>query len=184
MRYLGPAYALTHRLIDANDLLHEAIERTTAHGLLGMRIWSSGALGVVQTLSAPMDKARQTLLSTFELAEQHGFRPVQALVMRSLGSLHEKSGDSETAEKHYRRAILLSDELGMRPELAHARLSLAMLLRRAGRRDEAAKLHASFHDLRCAMGFTTRVRNEGTPKAGVEPHSLPPRPEASRALHQ
>jgi class 3 adenylate cyclase/tetratricopeptide (TPR) repeat protein len=181
MRYLGPAYALTHRLIDANDLLHEAIERTTAHGLLGMRIWSSAALGAVQTSSAAIDKARQTLLNAFELAEQHRFRPVQAIVMRSLGILHEKCGDSETAEQHYRRAILLSDELGMQPELAHARMVLAMLLRRVGRRDEAAKLQASFHDSRRAMGFTT---NEAAPKQGIEPRSLPPRPQASHALHR
>lgn len=161
MRYLGPSYAFADRLIDANDLLHEAIERTTAHGLLGMRIWSSAALGVVQTLSGAADKARQTLLDTLQLAEKHGFFPVQALLLRSLGSLHEKNGDYDPAEKYYRRAILLSEELGMRPVSAHARLDLATLLNRIGRPEEARKAQASARDLRHTMGLVHQATDEG-----------------------
>lgn len=136
MRYLGPAYALTGRLVDANDLLHEAIERTTAHGLLGMRIWSNAALAEVQLLSAATEKCRQTLLSTLELAKQQSFRPVQARLSRVLGRLHEKSNDDAEAEQCYRSAVLLSDELGMRSNSHAARRELATLLHRYGRGDE------------------------------------------------
>jgi len=183
MRYLGPAYAFAGRLIDANDLLHEAIERATSHGLLGMRIWSSAALGVAQTLSGATDKARQTLLETFELAQQHGFRPVQALLMRSLGSVHEKNGDSKAAERYYRQAILIADELGMRPVSAHARLDMAVLLGGLGREEEAQTMRASARDLRRAMGLAGKARDEATPPANPDPHSPPPRPPASRALY-
>jgi tetratricopeptide (TPR) repeat protein len=138
MRYLGPAYALTGRLVDANDLLHEAIERTTAHGLLGMRIWSNAALAEVQLLSAATAKCRETALSTLELAKQHSFRPVQARLSRVLGRLHEKSNDDVEAEQSYRAAVLLSDELDMRPNSHAARRELAILLHRNGRGGEAS----------------------------------------------
>jgi class 3 adenylate cyclase/tetratricopeptide (TPR) repeat protein len=162
MRYLGPAYALAGRLVDANDLLHEAIERTTAHGLLGMRIWSSAALASVQMLSSALAKARETSLSTLELAGRHGFRPVQAQLMRLLGNLHERGGNDEVdeAEQWYGRAILLSDELGMRPEAAYARRDLARLLRRAGRNEEAELQETSTQDLRRAMGLGGQARHE------------------------
>jgi tetratricopeptide (TPR) repeat protein len=162
MRYLGPAYAMSGRLVDANDLLHEAIERTTAHGLLGMRIWSSAALASVQMLSSALAKARETSLSTLELAGRHGFRPVQAQLMRLLGNLHERggSGEADEAEQWYGRAILLSDELGMRPEAAYARRDLARFLRRAGRNEEAELQETSTQDLRCAMGLIGQARHE------------------------
>jgi tetratricopeptide (TPR) repeat protein len=133
MRYLGPAYAMAGRVVDANDLLHEAVERTTAHGLLGMRIWSSAALAEVQLLSAATAKSRETLLTTLELAEQHGFRPVRARLTRLLGRLHETIGDEVEAEQCYRRAILLFDELCMNPNSDAARRDLAILLHRDGR---------------------------------------------------
>jgi tetratricopeptide (TPR) repeat protein len=166
MRYLGPAYALSGRLVDANDLLHEAIERTTAHGLLGMRIWSSAALASVQMLSSALTKARETSLSTLELAGQHGFRPVEAQLMRLLGNLDERDGSAraDEAEQWYRRAILLADELGMRPEAAYARRDLARLLRRAGRNEEAELQEAAAQDLRRAMGLIGQTKQEERPK--------------------
>jgi class 3 adenylate cyclase/tetratricopeptide (TPR) repeat protein len=162
MRYLGPAYAMSGRLVDANDLLHEAIDRTTAHGLLGMRIWSSAALASVQMLSSALTKARETSLSTLELAGQYGFRPVEAQLMRLIGNLHERSRDdhADEAEQWYRRAILLSDELGMRPEAAQSRRDLARFLRRCGRSEEAGLQEAAAQDLRRAMGLIGQVRHE------------------------
>jgi tetratricopeptide (TPR) repeat protein len=162
MRYLGPAYALSGRLVDANDLLHEAIERTTAYGLLGMRIWSSAALASVQMLSSALTKARETSLSTLELAGQYGFRPVEAQLMRLLGNLDERDGSAQVdeAEQWYRRAILLSEELGMRPEAAYARRDLARFLRRAGANEEAELQEAAAQDLRRAMGLIGQAKQE------------------------
>jgi tetratricopeptide (TPR) repeat protein len=147
MRYLGPAYAMTGRLVDANELLHEAIERSTAHGLLGMRMWSNAALAEIQLQGAAPAESRQTLVGTLELAEQHGFRPVQARLMRLLGRLEERSGNELEAERCYRRSIMLSEELQMRPTLDSARRDLAMLLQRNGRSEEAPRQPAKAQHL-------------------------------------
>jgi len=159
-RYLGRAYALIGRLEEANDLLHEAIERTTAQGLLGVRLWSRAALALVQ-LRSSTSEARNTLLSTLELARQYSFRPLQAQLMRLIGNLHSRSDDrtSDSAEQWYRRAIQLSDELGMRPEAANARRDLALVMRRAGRGEEAALHQTSAIDLRRSMGMAPRTKN-------------------------
>jgi class 3 adenylate cyclase/tetratricopeptide (TPR) repeat protein len=167
MRYLGPAYAMSGRLVDANDLLHEAIERTTVHGLLGMRIWSSAALAWVQILSSAFAKARDTASSTLEIAGQHGFRPVEAQLMRLLGNVHERSETvrADEAEQWFRRAVLLSDELGMRPEAAYARRDLARVLRRVGRNEEAELQEISAQNLRRAMGLVGQARPAEPAKA-------------------
>jgi class 3 adenylate cyclase/tetratricopeptide (TPR) repeat protein len=165
MRYLGPAYAMTGRVAEANDLLQEAIERTKAHGLIGMRIWSSAALASVQVTSTVIPKAIETLLGTLELADQYGFRPVRAQLMRLLGNLHEKGGNgpADRAEEWYRSGIQLSCELGMRPEAAYAIRDLSQFLRRVGRNEEATIQQAAAKDLRRAMGLINLTQIEEGP---------------------
>jgi class 3 adenylate cyclase/tetratricopeptide (TPR) repeat protein len=132
-RYLGRAYALTGRLQEARDLLRGTIDRTAASGLLGMRLWSSAALGLAEMLAAA-EPARETLMTTLESARRYGFRPLQAHLMRLIGNLDAmKTGqDPESADTWYQRAIRMADELGMRPEAAQARRDLATWLQRAG----------------------------------------------------
>ena len=135
-RYLGRAYALTGRLEEAQELLRDAIERTTAAGLLGMRLWSSAALGLTEILTSA-DSARDTLTSTLDGARRHGFRPLQAHVMRLLGSSHATNGSLEEAEPWFRRAIRLAEELGTAPEAVLAQRELSALRSRNDRPDPA-----------------------------------------------
>jgi class 3 adenylate cyclase/tetratricopeptide (TPR) repeat protein len=163
MRYLGRAYVLTGRLGDARELLREALERTTAQGLLGMRLWSSAAMALVQLRSSAITEARETLFATLELARQYGFRPLQANLMRLIGNLHDWGGERQpdVAEPWYRRAIVLADELGMRPEAAQARRDIAISLYRAGRGEEAALYETEVRHLNIAMGLVVPVEQVG-----------------------
>jgi class 3 adenylate cyclase/tetratricopeptide (TPR) repeat protein len=167
MRYLGRAYALTGRLDEARGLLQEAIERTTAQGLLGMRLWSCGALALVQMRASAMTEAGKTLFGTLELARKHGFRPLEAFLMRLIGNLQRSNGEQQlgAAESWYRRAIALADKLGMNPEAAHARRDFAMFLRRTGRSQEAAVEETAAHELRRSMGLIGTTLDEETGKA-------------------
>jgi class 3 adenylate cyclase/tetratricopeptide (TPR) repeat protein len=167
MRYLGRAYALAGRLDEARDLLQEAVERTTAQGLLGMRLWSCGALALVQMRASAMAEAGKTLFGTLELAREHGFRPLEVFLMRLIGNLQSSSSEQqlEAAEPWYRRAIALGDQLGMIPEAAHARRDFAMFLRRAGRSQQATAEETAAHDLRRSMGLMATTLDEETGKA-------------------
>jgi predicted ATPase len=162
IRYLGRAYAWTGRLDKAHDLLREAIERTTAQGLLGMRLWSSAALAHVQMRKSEATKALETLLLTLESAETQGFRPLEAVLMRLLGNCHRSMAERhfKSAESWYGRAIALAGQLGMNPEAAHARRDLGIFLRQTGRDREAAVEESAARDLRCAMGIIGALPDE------------------------
>jgi tetratricopeptide (TPR) repeat protein len=125
-RYLGRAYALTGRLQEAEYLLRDAIERTTAAGLLGMRLWSSAALGLTEILLT-RSSALETLLATLEGARRYNFRPLQALVMRLIGSFHASTENAKEADLWYARAIKLAEEVGTLPEAISARRELGEL---------------------------------------------------------
>ncbi len=139
-RYLGRAYALAGRLQEARDVLDEAITRTTAAGLLGMRLWSRAALAEAQ-LASTDGQARETLVDTLELAQRYGFRPLQVQLMRLIGNMNaiQDARPAESAEPMYRHAIQLAHQLGMAPEEAQARRDLAAWLLLAGRGEEAAR---------------------------------------------
>ena len=137
-RYLGRAYALVGRLKQADDVLNEAIERTTASGLLGMRLWSMAALAEAQLLGRVVEahEIHKTLLVTLDLAQQQGFRPLQARVLRLIGTLHALSDAPET-EAWYRRAADLAVELGMVPEAALTNRNLTLWLGHVRPTDES-----------------------------------------------
>jgi tetratricopeptide (TPR) repeat protein len=136
-RYLGRAYALTGRLQEARDLLTKTIERTAASGLLGMRLWSSAALGMTETLLRSA-AAGETLMSTLEAARRYNFRPLQAHLMRLIGNLHAMSVEKhpQAIEPWYQRSIRLAKELGMSPEVAQGQRELAAYLQRMGAREQ------------------------------------------------
>lgn len=125
-RYLGRAYALTGRLQEAELLLRDALERTTAAGLLGMRLWSSAALGLTE-VALKKSSALATLMATLEGARRYSFRPLQAHVMRLIGSFHATTDNPTEAEAWYGRAIRLAEELGTVPESMSARRELGEL---------------------------------------------------------
>ena len=131
-RYLGRAYALIGRLREAQEVLEEAIERTSATSLLGMRLWSSAALVPVQACNSIAD-AHGTLVATLELARQYAFRPLESHLMRLMGNLQEQHAEKprREAEHWYRDAIHAADEMGMAPEAAQARRDLAACLQHA-----------------------------------------------------
>jgi class 3 adenylate cyclase/tetratricopeptide (TPR) repeat protein len=124
-RYLGRAYAMLGRSEQALRVLHESIERATSSGLLGMRLWSMGALAHAQLLAAPL-QARDTLQETLAAAGEYGFRPLEVQVMRLLGTAHARcGGPAAQVEAWYEKAIRLADDLGMVPDARGAASELA-----------------------------------------------------------
>lgn len=139
-RYLGRAYALVGRRDDAQETLRDCIARTTAAGLIGMRLWSQAAMVLAISRDAP-GAAASLLSETLRDARAYGFRPLEASLLHMAGSLQASEGttDSETAEACLRGALSISTELGMRPEMTSVEIDLARLLGQATRQPGPAQ---------------------------------------------
>jgi tetratricopeptide (TPR) repeat protein len=120
-RYLGRSYVAVGRVDDASRLLDEALEQSSANGLVAFRAWCQ--LGRAHTQRADVDRAAATFTATMHLARQHGYRPVEAQAMHGLGVLG--SPDNAASEAWLRQSLQLSDALGLRPLATATRRALA-----------------------------------------------------------
>jgi class 3 adenylate cyclase/tetratricopeptide (TPR) repeat protein len=131
-RYLGRSYGAVGRGADARALLGEALEQSSAHGLIAFRVWCLA--GLAHTHLPDVDASVAEFTSTLHLAREHGYRPVEAHAMHMLGVLG--AGDSlasQTAsEASLRESLRLSQSLGLRPLAAATTGELARRLRAAG----------------------------------------------------
>jgi tetratricopeptide (TPR) repeat protein len=135
-RYLGRAYALVGRSGQALMVLQESIARATSSGLVGMRLWSLGALAQAQLQATPL-QARDTLRETLAAAGQYGFRPLQVQLMRLLGTAHARcGGPAAQVQAWYTKAIRLAGDLGMVPDARGAARELASAREAASTRGE------------------------------------------------
>jgi class 3 adenylate cyclase len=127
-RYLGRSYALVGRRDHAHALLVEAIEQSTAHGLVAFRAWCEAALA--HTYLPDVSKAIEAFTDALELARGHLYRPVEVYAMRMLGVLQSRGPeqDRDRAQDWLTRSMELAEKLGLRPQLAEAQRDLAELL--------------------------------------------------------
>jgi tetratricopeptide (TPR) repeat protein len=128
-RYLGRSYSLVGRRDHAHALLAEAIEQSTAHGLIAFRTWCEAALALAHL--PDVAKAIAAFTDVLELSHGHLYRPVEVYALRMLGVLLSDGPeqDRERARDWLNRSIALADRLGLRPQLAEAQRDLATLLR-------------------------------------------------------
>jgi len=128
-RYLGRSYAVVGRRDHAHALLAEAIEQSTAHGLIAFRTWCEAALALAHLPDVP--KAIAAFSDVLELSHGHLYRPVEVYALRMLGVLLSDGPeqDRERARDWLNRSIALADKLGLRPQMAEAQRDLATLLR-------------------------------------------------------
>jgi hypothetical protein len=105
---------------DARALLAEALEQSTAYGLIAFRSWC--AAGLAHTHLPDVESSVAQFTSTLELARQHGYRPVEAHAMHMLGVLSAR--ESSASEAWLRGSLQLSEALGLRPLAAATRRAL------------------------------------------------------------
>jgi class 3 adenylate cyclase/tetratricopeptide (TPR) repeat protein len=153
---LGAAYTLGGRVADAVPLLTQALEQTTARGMVGDQALCRLALGEVHLLVGRLEEAHALAKRALALARAHQERGHQAYALRLLGDIAARRTPPahELAADNYHQARALAEELGMRPLVAHCHLGLGQLDADIGRRTEArAELSAAI-ELYRAMDMT------------------------------
>jgi tetratricopeptide (TPR) repeat protein len=137
---LSAAYTLGGRVADAVPLLTQALEQTTATGMVGDQALCQLSLSEAQLLAGCMEEAHVLAERTLALARERQEQGNEAYALRLLGAIaaHREPPESESAETHYRQALALTEDLGMRPLQAHCRLGLGTLYVQMGRPELAS----------------------------------------------
>ena len=127
-RYLGRCYVAVGRHEDARALLAEALEQSSAHGLIAFRAWCEA--GFAHTHLPDVASSMAKFKSTMTLARQHGYRPVEAHAMHMLGVLgpRDSSQARADAEAWLRQSLRLSESLGLKPFAVAVRRDLDAML--------------------------------------------------------
>jgi tetratricopeptide (TPR) repeat protein len=127
-RYLGRCYVAVGRHEDARALLAEALEQSSAHGLIAFRAWCEA--GFAHTHLPDVASSMAKFKSTMTLARQHGYRPVEAHAMHMLGVLgpRDSSQARADAEAWLRQSLRLSESLGLKPFALAVRRDLDAML--------------------------------------------------------
>ena len=120
-RYLGRSYVVVGRADDARALLDEALEQSSAHGLIAFRTWCEA--GRAHSHLPDVDTSVAKFTETMHLARRHGYRPVEAHAMHMLGVVGPRDG----AVAWLRQSLALSESLGLKPLAKAARRALDAL---------------------------------------------------------
>ena len=152
--YLGYAYALAGRLLEALPLLEQA--RATGMGNLAQQARIVALLSEAYGLAGRLDEARINAERALNLARTHGERGSEAWTLRLLGDLvaQEPAVQGVAATSYYAQALALAEELGMRPLQAHCQRGLGTLYARQGQRQQAHAALATAIDLYRDMEMT------------------------------
>lgn len=137
---LGYAFALSGRLQEGRELLHEVVQTATTMSFMGVgRAMQLAWLGEACLLEGRFDDALRFGNEALALARRHEERGHEAWSIRLLGAIASSHGpgDVQTADGYYREALGLASELGMRPLAAHCHFQLGKLLRHVPKADEA-----------------------------------------------
>ena len=92
--WLGEAYLLAGRLVEANPCAERALALARTHKERGNEAWALRLLGAVQAQgdTPAMAQAATSYHQTLALAEELGMRPLQAHCHRGLGTLYAQTG--------------------------------------------------------------------------------------------
>jgi tetratricopeptide (TPR) repeat protein len=142
---LGYAYALSGRLAEAQLLLKQAVELTTARLMNPYPLWAAH-LGEAYLLAGRLEDAHQLAERALTRARDCKQQAYEAYALRLYGEIAAQRSplEVEPAAAAYQQAIALAEELGMRPLLAHCHLGLGSLYAKTGRPEPArAELSAA-----------------------------------------
>ena len=153
---LGAAYTLGGRVADAVPLLTQALEQTTATGMVGDQALCQLSLSEAQLLTGRLEEAHILAERTLAHARERQERGYQAYALSLLGDIaaRREPPESASAETHYRQALALAEELGMRPLQAHCYLGLGTLYVQMGRPEPARAALTAAIELYRAMEMT------------------------------
>ena len=153
---LGAAYALSGRIADAESLLAQSLEQTTATDRTGTQMLCRLSLGEAQVLAGYLVEAHALAERAPAHARAHQERGHEAYALRLLGDIAARREPPEVAqaEVHYQHALALAEALGMRPLQAHGHRSLGMLYTATGQREQARTELSAAVELYHAMDMT------------------------------
>jgi tetratricopeptide (TPR) repeat protein len=126
---LGEAYILGGRIADAVPLLTQALEQSTAMGMIYYQALCGLPLGKAHLLASGPKDANALAERALALARERQEQGHEAYTLRLLGEIaaQREPPERERTEAYYRQSLALADELGMRPLQAHCHLGLATL---------------------------------------------------------
>ena len=153
---LGAAYTLGGRVADAVPLLTQAIEQTTATGMVFCQTPCYHSLGEAHLLAGCFEDAQALAERALALAHERQEHGDQAYALRLLGDIaaHRASPDVDEAAAHYRQALALAEDLGMRPLQAHCHHGLGTLYATVGQREQARAMLSTAIEMYRAMDMT------------------------------
>jgi tetratricopeptide (TPR) repeat protein len=150
--YLGYAYALAGRDVDAVQLLAESARIDWGlHPALRVTMQ-----GEAHLLAGRRDQARRCVdraLALAAVSEEHGSRGWTLRLAAEI-LLDQGPESADQAAAHFREALALAEELGMRPLQAHCHLGLGKLYRRIGRGGDSRAELAAAVEMLSEMGMT------------------------------
>jgi tetratricopeptide (TPR) repeat protein/ABC-type thiamine transport system ATPase subunit len=153
---LGAVYALAGRVVEAQPLLDQMLERLAS----GSRVFQYAVvlteLSEALLLVGRVDEASMLAGQLLELSRTHTGHGYQTHAHRLLGdvAMRREPPDLALAEAHYRQALALAEEIGMRPLQAHCHHGLGTLYARLGRSEQARSALAAAIDLYRALEMT------------------------------
>jgi tetratricopeptide (TPR) repeat protein len=113
--YLGEAYLLAHRPLDARTLADRALALSRQHKEEGYEAWALRLLAEIAARADPPDRpeAEARYQEALALGERLRMRPLMARCQLGLGRLFGRVGDQSSAETHYARGAELCRRLSM-----------------------------------------------------------------------
>jgi class 3 adenylate cyclase/tetratricopeptide (TPR) repeat protein len=137
--FLGAAYILAGRVVEALPLLERVAAQTDAMGVVSDHVLGVIPLGEGYLRAGRLDDALRQARHAVEVCCQHHERGHEVWALRLLGEIaaHREPPVFAQAETHYRQALALAEELGMRPLQAHCHLGLGTLYAAGGQREQA-----------------------------------------------
>jgi tetratricopeptide (TPR) repeat protein len=135
---LGYAYTLSGRLAEAQPLLEQAIELTTARPVGPYPLWATH-LGEAHLLAGRLEEAHQLAERALARARDCKQQGYEAWALRLHGEIatQRTPPEVEPAAAAYQQAVTLAEELGMRPLQAHCHLGLGSLYAKTGHPEQA-----------------------------------------------
>jgi tetratricopeptide (TPR) repeat protein len=155
--FLGAAYVLQGRAVEALPLLERAVERASSRGDMRSDSLRVANLSEGYLLAGRIDEAIHLAERALQLSRDTMERGNEAWVLGLLGAIgaHDASpSDAATTEQHYRGALALAEDLGMCPLVGHCHLGLGELYRRTGKREQAQAHLITATTMYCEMGMT------------------------------
>jgi tetratricopeptide (TPR) repeat protein len=153
---LGEVYILGGRIADAVPLLTQALEQSTATGMIYYQALCGLSLGKAHLLASGPKDAHALAERTLVLAQRYQAHGHEAYALRLLGEIaaQREPAKRDQAGDYFRQALTLAEELGMRPLVAHCHLGLGTLYGEIGCQDEARTELSAAITLYRAMDMT------------------------------